>query len=328
MMLLADAVDRALEVTIAPSYTRLGCATRSRLEHWTPLDRYDLTGRVIVVTGATSGLGLAAAQALAADGATVVVVARNEGKARAVCDDLRGPGAPGGVEFVIADTGDLDAIRRAAAEIVERHRRVDALVHAAGALDAAYVVSPQGIEQTAASQVVGPFLLTDLLVPLLREAPAARVVWVASGGMYAQPLSVDDLEMKPENYNGTRAYARAKRAQVTLAELWADRLRPDRIAVHAMHPGWADTPGVRRSLPTFRRVLGPLLRTPAEGADTIVWLAADDGPPVRATGLFWHDRRPRPVHRLRSTRRSDTAAERQRLWDWCADRVSRTTGPR
>ena len=113
---------------------------------------------------------------------------------------------------------------------------------------------------------------------------------------------------------------------MTLAALWADRLRPDHVAVHAMHPGWADTPGVRRSLPTFRRVVGPLLRTPAEGADTIVWLSADDGGPVHTTGQFWHDRRPRPSPRLRSTRRSDTADERQRLWDWCVDRASRTAG--
>jgi NAD(P)-dependent dehydrogenase (short-subunit alcohol dehydrogenase family) len=321
---LADAVDRALELAIAPSFTRIGFATRSRLDDWTPLDRYDLTGRVVVVTGATSGLGLAAVQALAAGGATVVIVARNESKARAVGDDLRAAGAPGGVDVVIADLGDLDAVRRAATEIADRHERVDALVHAAGALDATYGVSPQGIEQTVASQVVGPFLLTDLLVPLLRAARAARIVWVASGGMYAEPLSVLDLELDPEHYNGTRAYARAKRAQVTLAERWAERLRPDGIAVHAMHPGWADTPGVRRSLPTFRRVVGPLLRSPVEGADTIVWLVADDGAPVETTGLFWHDRRPRPIHRMRSTRRSDTTAERQRLWDWCVERTSST----
>jgi NAD(P)-dependent dehydrogenase (short-subunit alcohol dehydrogenase family) len=326
MTVLADVVDEVLEVPVVPSFTRIGCAARSRLECWTPLDSYDLTGRVVVLTGATSGLGLATAEALAVDGADLVLIARNEEKARGVQDMLRAV-TGSRVEVVVADTGDLDAVRRAAGEIADLHPRVDALVHAAGALDETYATSPQGIEQTVASQVVGPFLLTDLLVPLLRAAPAARVVWVASGGMYVEPLSVDDLEMSPMDYNGTRAYARAKRAQVTLAELWADRLRSEHIAVHSMHPGWADTPGVRRSLPAFRRIVGPLLRTPEQGADTIVWLVADDADPVRTTGLFWHDRRPRPLHRMPSTSRSDTQAERRRLWEWCVDRAAGTTGP-
>jgi dehydrogenase/reductase SDR family member 12 len=324
---VADAVDRALEFAVVPSFTRIGYAARSRLDHWMPLGRYDLTGRVVVITGATSGLGLAAAQTLAAGGAAVEIVARNEAKAAGVCQRLRNAGAPGGADFAVADTGDLDAIRRAAGQLAQRHERVDALVHAAGALDAAYARSPQGIEQTVASQVVGPFLLTGLLVPVLRKAARARVLWVASGGMYTEPLSVTRLEMDPAQYNGTRAYARAKRAQVTLAQMWADQLRADHITVHAMHPGWADTPGVRRSLPAFRRVVGPLLRSPAEGADTIVWLTADDGPPVQTTGCFWLDRRPRPIHRLRSTRQSDTPAERQRLWDWCVERASWTSSP-
>ena len=126
--------------------------------------------------------------------------------------------------------------------------------------------------------------------------------------------------MSAGDYNGTTAYARAKRAQVTLVELWARRLAADRITVHAMHPGWADTPGVARSLPTFRRVVGPLLRTPEEGADTLVWLAVDDGAPLAESGRFWLDRRPRPLHRLRSTRRSDTPAERERLWNWAVEK--------
>jgi NAD(P)-dependent dehydrogenase (short-subunit alcohol dehydrogenase family) len=126
--------------------------------------------------------------------------------------------------------------------------------------------------------------------------------------------------MRRDGYNGTKAYARAKRAQVTLAEMWAETLRSDRIAVHAMHPGWADTPGVRRSLPTFRRITGPLLRDAEQGADTLVWLAADDGAPLAATGRFWLDRRPRPIHRLASTRRSDSYDERRRVWAWCVER--------
>jgi hypothetical protein len=110
--------------------------------------------------------------------------------------------------------------------------------------------------------------------------------------------------------------------------MWSERLRADGIRVHAMHPGWADTPGVRRSLPRFRRVMGSLLRTPEEGADTLVWLAADDGLPVETTGRFWLDRRPRGIHRLPRTRRSDTPDERRRLWDWCVEHSSHLAGGR
>jgi NAD(P)-dependent dehydrogenase (short-subunit alcohol dehydrogenase family) len=127
-------------------------------------------------------------------------------------------------------------------------------------------------------------------------------------------------EMSAGEYNGTTAYARAKRAQVTLTQLWASRLAGDGIAVHAMHPGWADTPGVARSLPTFRRVVGPLLRTAADAADTLVWLAVDEGAPRKETGLLWLDRRSRPLHRLASTRRSDTPEERDRLWRWAVEK--------
>ena len=97
---------------------------------------------------------------------------------------------------------------------------------------------------------------------------------VASGGMYTEPLDVAALDPEPADYDGTKAYARCKRAQVVLAEEWTRHLLGTGIAVNAMHPGWADTPGLRTALPGFSRIVGPLLRTPEEGADTIVWLAA------------------------------------------------------
>ncbi len=320
MTVVADAIDRGLELAIAPSFTRIGYDVRSRLFHWVPVGGTDLTGRVVVMSGATSGLGRAAAAMLVGAGATVEVIARDAGRAARTCDELNaGPGS-GSAAFVIADTGDLVAVRSAAAELTARHHAIDVLIHNAGSLDEHRGLSPQGIEGTVASQVVGPFLLTGLLLDALRAAAPSRVLWMSSGGMYSQPLSVADLEMSPADYDGTTAYARAKRAQVTLAQLWADRLAPDRIVVHAMHPGWADTPGVRASLPTFRRVLGPLLRRPDQGADTLAWLASDDGEPLRTTGEFWLDRRPRSIHRLPSTRRSDTPEERRRLWSWCVDR--------
>ena len=317
MSRFADVVDRTLECAVVPSFTRIGYDVRSRLDHWTPISRFDLTGRVVVITGATSGLGLSAAADFLARGATVEIIGRDAAKTAAVCERLRSEAPSDRLGFLVADTGDLDAVRRVCDELADRHGPIHALIHNAGALDKEYALSPQGIERTVASQVVGPFLMTGLLLPLLRHRPGGRVVWVSSGGMYTQPLSVTALDGGPDGYRGAVAYARAKRAQVTLAQMWAEQLRPDRVTVHAMHPGWADTPGVRKSLPTFRRVLGPLLRNPEQGVDTLVWLAADDGAPLYTTGLFWLDRRPRPIHRLSSTRRSDTAEERDRLWDWC-----------
>jgi NAD(P)-dependent dehydrogenase (short-subunit alcohol dehydrogenase family) len=316
----ARALDAALEWSVIGSFTRIGSALRRRLDHWASFDGRDLTGRVIVITGATSGIGTEAARALARMGATVEIVARDGAKAAAVCSALRQDTGNPHVGFVIADTGDLVALRAAAADLLRRHPKIDVLIHNAGALDDVRQTSAQGIELTVASQLVGPHLLTGLLLPALKAAAPARVLWVSSGGMYSEPLAVAALEMSPRDYNGTTAYARAKRAQVTLTELWAERLAADRVVVHAMHPGWADTPGVERSLTTFRRIFGPLLRTPAEGADTLVWLASDDGEPLSHTGRFWLDRRPRPIHRLESTRRSDTPAERARLWTWCANK--------
>jgi NAD(P)-dependent dehydrogenase (short-subunit alcohol dehydrogenase family) len=320
MSFLADRVDAALEWSVVGSFTRVGSALRRRLDHWAPLEGRRLADRVVVMTGATSGLGLEAARAFARMGATVAIIARNAAKAEATCAELRQETSNPKVDFVVADTGDLAALRRAASDLVERHPAIHVLIHNAGALDDVRQTSPQGIELTVASQVVGPFLLTGLLLPALKAGAPARVLWVSSGGMYSEPLSVDRLEMPAGDYDGTTAYARAKRAQITLAELWAKRLAADRIFVHAMHPGWADTPGVARSLPTFRRVVGPLLRTPADGADTLVWLAVDEGAPLEESGRFWLDRRPRPLHRLASTRRSDTPEERERLWSWAVEK--------
>jgi NAD(P)-dependent dehydrogenase (short-subunit alcohol dehydrogenase family) len=205
-------------------------------------------------------------------------------------------------------------------------KRIDVLVHNAGALTADRRTSPQGIEQTVASQVVGPFLLTHLLLPALRAAAPGRVITVSSGGMYASPLRVDDMQMGAD-YRGAEQYARAKRAQVTLNEMWAQRVPTAEIVFHAMHPGWADTPGVEASLPTFRKVVGPLLRTPEQGADTIVWLGASPEA-TRSSGGFWLDRQRRSIHKVPTTRRSDTVGRREALWRWVAEAAGVTTSGR
>jgi NAD(P)-dependent dehydrogenase (short-subunit alcohol dehydrogenase family) len=188
------------------------------------------------------------------------------------------------------------------------------LVHNAGVMPDRRVLTSDGNELALATHVVGPHLLTALLRPALVEAQGGRVVWVASGGMYAQRLRVDDLQYEDGAYRGATAYARTKRMQVVLSECWAARLLDDGVVVHAVHPGWARTPGVASSRPVFRALTGPLLRTPEQGADTTVWVAAAEAP-GRCTGRFWHDRVARPTHYLRRTR--ETPAEREALWDAC-----------
>jgi dehydrogenase/reductase SDR family member 12 len=314
-MSLGSVLDAMLEAPVVTSFTRLGYDARSRLAKWKPLDGYDLTGRTVLVTGASSGLGLVAVRQLARCGAAVVLLGRDEAKTTKVRDEIAARTGNEALSVVIADMGDLSAVRAAAAQIIERHSVLDVLVHNAGALSATRQLSPQGIEQTVASQVVGPFLLTSLLLPLLTSSAPARVITMSSGGMYAAGLTVDSLQMG-DDYKGSEQYARAKRAQVTLNEMWSQRMPADEVVFHAMHPGWADTPGVRDALPTFRKIVGPLLRSPEQGADTLVWLAADDGEPLATSGRFWLDRHSRSIHKLPSTRASDTPERRSELWEW------------
>lgn len=310
-----------MEATVVPSFTTIGPRVRSRLLGWTPrAELPTLEGKVVLVTGATSGLGEAAALDLARLGASVRLLARNPSKAADTERRIREQSGNDDVRSGIADLASLDAVRRFADEFLAEHDRLDVLVHNAGALVHDFERTDDGIEITVQTHVVAPFLLTQLLLPRLEAAPSARVVWVTSGGMYTERLSVDDLETEPDRFDGTKAYARAKRAQVGLVEEWARRTGD--IAFHAMHPGWADTPGIEESLTRFHRVVGPLLRSPAEGADTIVWLAAAEEPGTTSGGL-WLDRRQRSTHRLRRTRRPDEPAEAARLFAWCESRTSK-----
>lgn len=310
-------VDGLLEGSVVGSFSRLGYAVRSRSANWAEVDSFDLRGRTIAVTGPTSGLGRATTVHLRRLGAHVVLIARDAAKTATLADELRTLDAPGDIHSIIADMGDLDAVRRAANEL-RSLGSIDVLIHNAGALLKERAVSPQGLEVTIASHVLGPFLMTSLVHDLV----TSRVITVSSGGMYAATLPDfavgQTLEMPTASYDGTRQYAIAKRAQVTLNEMWAERLTSPQF--FAMHPGWADTPGVQESLPLFRQLTKPLLRTADEGADSILWLAAD--PDVALpSGSFIGDRQRRPLHRLPKTRRSDTAANRAALWSWCAEKT-------
>ncbi len=312
-------VDTLLEAPIVPSFTRIGYETRKRLEDWTDLSDYDLSGRTMVVTGATSGLGRAAAEQLARCGATLILVGRSADRNQGVVDEIILDTGNTKVSQVAADMGRHDEVRTLADRILSDHDRLDVLIHNAGALTGERENAPDGTESTVAAQVVGPFLLTTLLLDRLIDSAPSRVLTMSSGGMYSSGLTVNNLEMPADDYSGTEQYSRAKRAQVTLNEMWAERFGGQGVHFHTLHPGWADTPGVDRSLPTFSKVAGPLLRTAEQGADTLVWLAADDEA-LTSNGSFWLDRRIRPIHKLRSTRRTDTPDRRRQLWQWVVER--------
>jgi len=336
-------VDRALEASVIGSFSRVGHAVRRRIDRWE--DHADAgRGRSILVTGGNSGIGFATAAALLRRGARVTITTRDEergerARTRLLADvaaDLPPADRAGLDDRLAVETLDLDRLSsvRALAERIEHIEDIgpfDVVVHNAGAMFATRERTADGLERTWQVHAVGPFLLTMLLVPHLATRSDPRVIWVSSGGMYTEQLVVRRVD-SPRAYRPSVAYARAKRAQVELVRELHRRLAASTgIAFHAMHPGWARTPGVASALPTFNRLVGPLLRSPDQGADTIVHLAltprseAPDDP--SAGGHFWADRRPRTTDRLARTVCDD--AERTALWErLMADAgIARPSGP-
>jgi NAD(P)-dependent dehydrogenase (short-subunit alcohol dehydrogenase family) len=274
-----------------------------------------MDGATAVITGATSGIGLAAAERMAGLGARVALVGRNPAKLDAAAARVDERSSHAAAAY-LADLSSLDSVRRLASELLAGEDRIDVLVNNASVLAGERTRTQDGFELTLATNLLAPFLLTNLLIPRMVRSAPARIITVSSGGMYTEALDVPGLEMDAGDYRGAAAYARTKRAQVVLTELWAERLDGTRVVAHSMHPGWVNTPGVASSLPTFYRVAGPLLRNADQGADTIVWLAAATGP-LDSSGRFWLDRRPRATHRLKRTAAGD--AQRDRLWDYLGE---------
>lgn len=299
-MTLSRALDTVLDRTLVGGYGSPGIAVRRRLRTW-PADPPRMEGKVVVVTGATAGIGLAAAQGFAALGATVHVVGRDPGRTAAATAQVSGG---------LAGACDVSSLASLRAFTDSWDGPLDVLVNNAGVMPPERTVTDDGIELAFATNVIGPYWLTTRL-PL----DGARVITVSSGGMYGQKL---DGDLQNATYKPVQAYARTKRAEVVLTEILAGRM--PQTTVHSMHPGWVDTEGVKASLSTFSKITKPILRTPEQGADTIVWLG---GSPValQSSGQFWHDRRVRPTH-LFGLNQEDQAA-RDHLWAECV----RLTGP-
>jgi len=300
-------------------FTKLGYKASRR--NWKPVSAY-LGNRHAVVTGATAGLGLAAAQSLAALGARITLVARDPEKAREVQHELRKQTGNKRISVKICDMSVMREVHALADDLSASGEPIDILINNAGALFNPRQQTPEAFEKSFALLLLAPYILTERLKPLLAKADEGRVVNVLSGGMYSQKIQVDDLQSQQGNYSGAVAYARAKRGLMILTEVWSERWDGDGITVNAMHPGCADTPGVESSLPAFYKATAPLLRSPEQGADTIVWLAASTEA-GKVSGKFWLDREQHPSHISGKTQES--ADEREQLLETLQELLN-TTG--
>jgi len=304
-------IDRLLAPLVPLSFGDPGLRLRRR--GFAELGRLD--HRHVVITGANSGIGRAAAEALALRGARITMVCRDRARAVAARDAIAAT-VKGPIAVELCDVSHLDEVAALAARLRDP---IDLVIHNAGLLPADRIDTADGLELTWAVHVVGPHLLTRLLRP--RIAPTSRIVFVSSGGMYLAPLVAPGTVPTP--YDGVRAYALTKRAQVVLAELWAEH-DPDGPRVVAMHPGWVDTAAVRTSLPTFHAITRPILRDAAGGADTLEWLASC---PIDALahGGFYFDRTRRRTHVAAWQR--DAPVLRAELWRWCNAVTDRYAAP-
>jgi retinol dehydrogenase-12 len=272
----------------------------------------DLSGRTCVVTGASAGIGRATAWELARLGARVVMAVRSPEKGEKVRHAIRKTTGNADVELAVVDLARQDSVRAFARELGARHPTVEVLVNNAGIwAGGRRKTSPDGIELTWATNVLGYVLVTDLLLPQLRAAGRARVVNVAS--RYAGGLDLTDVEFERRPWSGKDAYTQSKQANRMLTWALARRLEGTGVTANAMHPGFVSTEifgkgggGLALPLSLYAKLRA---RRPAEGADTVAWLAAS--PEVEGrSGLFWVDR---GEHRCRFR---DEAAEEE-LWRLC-----------
>lgn len=313
----ADLVDSALDLTIVPGFSAIGYRARKRIFGW-EADR--LEGRSVMVTGANAGIGKAISLELCRRGARVHMVCRNPEKGETAREEIA---LESGVEpeLHICDLSSLASVREFATSFVAGEEELDVLINNAGVMPPERTQTAEGFELTFATNVLGPFLLTELLLPRLRESENGRVVMMSSGGMYSSGFKLDDPQLEGRDYDPPGFYAQSKRAEVMLADEWHDREPEGGPVFCSMHPGWAETQGVSDALPTFNKVMGPILRTGAEGGETAVWLAGAT-PQEAPGGEFYMDRRPRPKHRIPGTR--ETADDRRKLFELCESLTSTT----
>ncbi|XP_053564355.1 dehydrogenase/reductase SDR family member 12 [Bombina bombina] len=273
-------------------YTRSGYEAAAKLFVAEDLE-VDVAGRSYMITGANSGIGKSAATAIAKKGGTIHLVCRSKERAEEAKKEIVEATGNTNVLVHLLDMSSPKEIWEFA-EKFKSENKLDVLINNAGCMVNKRELTEDGIEKNFATNTLGMYILTTALIPALEKAEDARVVNVSSGGMLVQKLDVSDLQFEKGTFDGTMAYAQNKRQQIVLTEQWAKSY--PKIHFSVMHPGWADTPAVRSSMPDFHAKMKNKLRTEDEGADTIIWLAISPAVTKFASGLFFQDRKPVSTH--------------------------------
>jgi len=291
------------------------------------MDDHALNGKQVLITGATGGIGLAAAEALAAKGANVAIVGRSASRTKAAEALIRASAAPGAeVSTHLADLASQAAVRKLAADILARYGKLDVLVNNAGAMHTTRQVSADGIELTWAVNHLAPFLLTKLLLDRLKASAPSRVITTASDAHLGATIPFDDLNAE-RSYRGFSRYKETKLANILFTSELARRLEGSNVTAHSFHPGLVAS-GFNRNngllMDMAMLLLRPISRNVQKGAETLVWLATS--PDVASTtGRYYVDMQ----SRLPSPQAQDIAAAR-RLWEiseaQCAGVLSRNEG--
>ncbi|MBY3619651.1 SDR family oxidoreductase [Acinetobacter sp. CUI P1] len=277
-----------------------------------------MRGKIALVTGANSGMGLATTVELARKGAKVIMVCRNRQRGEEALAAAKQKSHSEDIELMLCDLASLESIRSFAEEFTRKYPILDILINNAGVVTIKRQLTKDGFEMDLGVNHLGHFLLTNLLLEPLKAAEQGRIVVVASGAYKIGALHYEDPTLA-RRFNPAKAYARSKLANILFTKELAARLQGTRVTVNCVHPGAVGTNiGVNRETgfgKSILKLLSYFFLTPEQGADTAIYLAME--PELReVTGQYYYRRKNQEL-----TPRAKNKQEAKRLWQWSQEQV-------